>query len=256
MRLLSSSARPLLLLSAFALLLSGCGDSGSSDTAEDPYAAALSSGGSSSSASAASEDEEPDDGLGVEGLLGTMSEAAINRGMERGMDSIFRCFQRRYPEVEFLGGDIEFYFRVTLSGHVRYVYLRNSTLGDREAERCLVAAAQRFRFSQPEGGEAEFAAPLSLEAPEDVRPPVEWRASRVSSLVRSEGAVVLGDCSVAADSLSITAYVDRGGRVRAVGASIDDPEGAAALDCVAEHVMGWSMPDPGSYPAKVTFSLR
>ena len=42
----------------------------------------------------------------------------------------------------------------------------------------------------------------------------------------------------------------------AAGASAPDAESLAALDCVADGVRGWAMPDPGSYAAKVTFELR
>ncbi len=41
----------------------------------------------------------------------------------------------------------------------------------------------------------------------------------------------------------------------AVGASTSQQENAVNLDCVASAVSQWTMPDPGSYPAKVTFSL-
>jgi hypothetical protein len=51
----------------------------------------------------------------------------------------------------------------------------------------------------------------------------------------------------------VTAYVGRGGRPLSVGAA-GDAEGTA-LDCVAKAVSAWKFPDPGSYPAKVSFSF-
>ncbi len=243
------------LLMALGLSVIGCGGSDSSSSSEGaPHAAASSSGGATSSSDSDSV-PEPDDGMMVEGILGHISEASISRGMDRGMDSIFRCFGRRYDAIEFLGGELELYFRVKTDGRVRFVYLRRSTLGDRVTERCIEAAAARFRFTAPDGGEVEFATPLSLEAPEDVRPPVAWPESRVGALVRREGALILADCGVSDASLRVTAYVGRGGDVMAVGAAVDDPEGGAALDCVSERIERWSMPDPGSYPAKITFGL-
>jgi hypothetical protein len=44
--------------------------------------------------------------------------------------------------------------------------------------------------------------------------------------------------------------------VIAVGAAVDDVDAASSLDCVAREVQAWTMPDPGSYSAKVTFELR
>ena len=68
--------------------------------------------------------------------------------------------------------------------------------------------------------------------------------------------------------LHVTAYVEPGGTVVsagvASGAQAEAVQGADAppdtsegvLDCVAGQVKGWELPDPGSYPGKVTFDLR
>jgi hypothetical protein len=39
------------------------------------------------------------------------------------------------------------------------------------------------------------------------------------------------------------------------GAATSGPEGADALGCVADAVREIDMPDPGSYPAKVSFEV-
>jgi len=230
-------------------LLGGCGsDAASSEGSTGSE--------SSSGAEAEATEREPEDGLEVEGLLGHISEAAVDQGMERGMNAFLRCFSERYDAIDVLGGSVELFFRVKRDGSVRHVYLRESSVGDRVTERCLVAAAARLRFQEPTGGEAEFAAPLRLDPPEDVRPPVEWSADRVAAAVRREGAATRAACGLDEPSLRVTAYVAPGGEVLAVGAAADGPDLEGALDCVATRVAGWNLPDPGSYPAKVTFGLR
>jgi hypothetical protein len=42
----------------------------------------------------------------------------------------------------------------------------------------------------------------------------------------------------------------------AAGAAADAPEAAESIDCVTQAVAAWAMPDPGSYPAKITFVLQ
>lgn len=203
---------------------------------------------------AGAEEEAPreEEGVAIEGLMGTISEMAVQRGMEPRMGRFMRCFMERYGSVEVLGGHIDMAFRIRRDGSVLWVYPRESTIGDRETERCLLEQAGSIRFSRPQGGEAEFNYPLDLDAPEDVRPPVPWDASRVASAVeRQRGEIV--DCGTG--PFTVTAYVSPGGAVLAAGASTTDPAQADALDCVAELVKGWEMPDPGSYPAKVTFQL-
>jgi hypothetical protein len=57
-------------------------------------------------------------------------------------------------------------------------------------------------------------------------------------------------------SYQVTAYIEPGGRVLSAGGSAPSAEAEAALDCILERVRGLSMPDPGSYAAKVTFAVE
>jgi len=202
---------------------------------------------------------EPDDGLQVEGLLGTIDSQDIFRSMERQHPAFLRCFTLGYDATELVAGEVVFAFEVGAEGQVRSVDLASSTVGHRPTERCLLEAAEATAFPSPRGGDrAEFSSPFGIDLPEDVRPPVGWEPSRVAPVVDAEALGLLQDCGVVPGSLfEATAYVAPGGRVLAAGAS-RDPMGADSdeLDCVAEGVAGWEMPDPGSYPAKVTFPVR
>jgi hypothetical protein len=209
------------------------------------------------SATAGSEapEAEPDDGMQIEGTLGTISEAAIQDGIQRNLPRISRCFSDRYDAVEVLGGHMDMAFRIKMDGNVRWVYLRDSTVGDRETERCILNVLSRIQFRRPHGGEAEFVTPLDLDPPEDVRPPVEWQPSRVAELVSTEGAALLERCGAQGQAFHVTAYVAPGGQALAAGAAVETPDVEEPLDCVAEGVRSWTWPDPGSYPAKVSFDL-
>ncbi len=193
------------------------------------------------------EQAQRDDGVAIEGLMGTISTMAVERGIEPRMGRFLRCFSERYHAVEVLGGHIELAFRIKTDGTVRWVYPRASTIGDRATERCLVEQAAGIRFSRPQGGEAEFAYPLELDPPEDVRPPSNWDATRVEEHVQS--------VSCGRGSYSVTMYIAPGGSVIAAGAAAGEQDSADNLDCVVDEVSGWDMPDPGSYPAKVTFAI-
>ena len=191
---------------------------------------------------------QQDDGVAIEGLMGTISTNAVERGIEPRMGRFLRCFSERYHAVEVLGGHIEMGFRIKTDGTVRWVYPRASTIGDRATERCLLEQAAGIRFSRPHGGEAEFFYPLELDPPEDVRPPLNWDSTRVEEAV--------GDLSSCGRGpYSVTVYIAPGGTVMAVGASSEEQGRADDLDCVANEVSQWEMPDPGSYPAKVTFAI-
>lgn len=189
----------------------------------------------------------------VEGLMGTIPERKIHATLEPKLGRFQRCFFHGAEEVELIGGDFEFYFRVGLDGRVEWVYPRRSTVGHRATEKCLLEEAARVRFPEPQGGgAAELAWGFGLD-PAAGRPPVAWEPSRVAEVVASEGPDVVDACG--GGSFQVTVYVAPGGQVMAAGAAVDDPESAEHIDCVVEAVRGWSMPDPGSYAAKVSFEL-
>lgn len=227
---------------AFALVLAlGCGGEAEPESTETTVE------------TSGSEEPAPrrDDGVQVEGLMGTMDADEVRMTIEPKLTRFMRCFSRRYDEIEILGGHIHMSFRVDVEGNVLWVYPNESTIGDRETERCLVETAAAIRFPRPRGGEAEFGYPLDLDPPEDVRPPVAWGESSIADVLEANRASV-ASCG---SGYTVTMYVGPGGEVMAAGAAADELDDAANLDCVTDAVTEWEMPDPGSYPAKVSFSI-
>ncbi|NLY93453.1 MAG: AgmX/PglI C-terminal domain-containing protein [Myxococcales bacterium] len=234
----------------------GCGASETEPTASAPTSgggSGTSSAGGEWRASASPEPEARDDGFAVEGLDGTISPQAVEAGVSSVLPAITDCFAARYDALEVLSGDFTLGFRIARDGRVASVKLLQSTVGDRETERCIVRAARTIRFAKPTGGEADASQSLGLDLPDDVRPPVAWPRERGARLVSANGGPSLKHRCGVESEVFVTAYVGRGGRPLAVGAA-GDAEGTA-LDCVAKAVSAWKFPDPGSYPAKVSFSF-
>jgi len=227
-------------------LVAACGGSEASE--EETPAWEASTGGTAPR-------EEPDDGVQIEGLMGTLSPDEVDRGLQPRMPRFAGCFADRYGELEFVGGSFEMEFHVATDGSVVWVYPRRSTVGDRATERCLLDVARSTTFPRPRGGEAEFSWSLEFSAPDDVRPPFNWDQERVTELLEEHGDQLLSQCRPAgsAAGFMVTVYVAPGGQVMAVGAAVNQQDAAEAIDCIADAVAAWEMPDPGSYPAKVTF---
>lgn len=196
---------------------------------------------------------DPEGGVAVTGLMGTISQDAVRHALEPHMNAFARCFSNRMSTVEFLSGDITMSFRVDTSGNVLWVYPSATTIGDHDTETCILDVARHTHFSPPHGGEAEFTWGFGLDAADDVRLPTSWPETHVADTV-SENRSALGTCG-RTSGFQITAYVVPGGTVLAAGGTAPDADSLAALDCVVTAVRDWSMPDPGSYAAKVTFSL-
>lgn len=227
-----------ILILAFAA--AACGGSEPTEAAPEPEQ------------SQGAEREAEGEPMAVTGLMGTIPERKIQRVLEGRLGRFQRCFFDGMETVEFLGGAVEFYFRVEHSGAVESVYLRNSTVGHRGTERCLLERASEASFPAPQGGDAaEFAWGFELDPPDGVRPPVPWQVAQLEP-VRAPIASLLGECGVG--EATITAYVSPGGALLSAGVAAQDAAEASALDCVVSGLSGLAWPDPGSYAAKVTFA--
>jgi hypothetical protein len=196
------------------------------------------------------------DGVAISGLMGTISAEFVRDTLQLRQDRFLRCFTQRLDDVSVLGGTIELAFRVRVDGTVRWVYPRRSTVGDRETERCILEVASTVHFRRPNGGEAEFSWPFEVGLADDVRPPLNWGPERIAApLASANGLAARCRAPGTQSTFAVTAYVGAGGRVLAAGAAASDVEGLPAIDCVLDAVRAFQAPDPGAYPAKITFDV-
>lgn len=193
------------------------------------------------------------DGLSVVGLRGTLSQNEIQGALEPRMLKFAQCVQRRSEQLDVLAGGMALEFHVALDGKVGSVYPRESSLGDREAERCVLELAQATRFPAPHGGAADFAWSFEVPLDDSVREPVALSAEHVSGVIEQNRALIDANCG--AGSYLVTAYLDPSGKVVAAGAATHDAPSALNLDCVTEAIESFVFASPGSYVAKVTFPL-
>ena len=198
-------------------------------------------------------EEEPDDGMQIEGQMGTISQMAVESALAGQLERLGGCYRQSLGETSYLMGDVILSFRIARDGAVRWVFPVSSTIGHQATQSCLVERARTIRFARPVGGEAEVSYPLAFN-PGGGRPPDVWPATRAADAI-AEHREQIGSCGLSGEGYSLTLYVDRGGRVVAAGVSYPSPEAAEAADCVARAATDWSMPDPGSWMAKVTVDL-
>jgi hypothetical protein len=193
----------------------------------------------------------------VEGQLGTLPQGVVSRVVRDATTSLAECYTRRHQSMPFLAGAITLKLRVGNDGAVRYALPIESTLGDRETERCMVDRAQTLHFTEPCGGEAEVTFPLELEASEDARPATPVPASRLEATLREHRAAV-ARCTAGTTGASfrVTLYLTPEGRVASSGTSIPSPEAVPAADCITREVASWRVPSPGSWYARTTLELH
>lgn len=192
-------------------------------------------------------------GMKVEGLMGVIPERKIHGTLEPKLPTFQRCFYEGSGEIELLAGAFEFYFRVGHDGRVEWVYPRSSTVGHRGTEQCLLREAARTRFPAPKGGDAaELAWGFELDPPEGVRPPVKWTEADLGQAA-SAAAQAVAQCGEG--PFEVTVYVGPGGQAQGAGVASRSQHDDAVLDCVAQALRETAFPDPGSYPAKVSWTI-
>ena len=200
------------------------------------------------------------------------------------------CHKQGRDRIEFLTGDVKVFLRIDGNGRVKYGYFEDSTVGDRETEKCILGVFSSTTWPKPEGGEAEVRSGFGW-GPGGEREPTTWSSDKVTAaLVEAKDvkkdvdrckAGVKGD-------FRITAYVEAdegghasagmsgknkpkkskpakpapgkaakeaGGRFKAIGVAAPNKEGAEKVDCIVDALKPLELPSPGSYAAKVTFSL-
>jgi hypothetical protein len=226
--------------------LAGCGADQPQPVAPAP-AVRTSAGGEQPSAHGS--------GMQVEGILGTIPPRKIEATLQAKLPVFQRCFFEGTGEVEMLAGHMKFYFHVELDGRVAWVHPRGSSIGHRATELCLLRAAQQVRFPAPKGGgPAEFVWGFEIEPQSGVRAALPWPEAKVSRAVAAHHAE-LAACDVGDAHYIVTAYVAPGGSVLAAGAAADSQAASEKIDCLLDAIRAWRLPDPGSYPAKVSFNL-
>ena len=199
------------------------------------------------------------------------------------------CHKQGRDRVEYLTGDVKVFLRIDGNGRVKYGFFEDSTLGDRETEKCIMSVFNGTTWPKPEGGEAEVRSGFGW-GPGGEREPTAWSSDKVTTaLVESKD--VKKDVDKCKRGVSgdfrVTAYVEAGegdtgggkhgmtkpgpkpkhsngkgggaketgGRFKAIGIAAPNKDGAEKVDCLVDALKALDLPSPGSYAAKVTFSL-
>ncbi len=188
--------------------------------------------------------------------IGALDADKVTKVFEQSLSGLQRCLNDGAKRVEFIGGTIGFSLKVNQSGHLNSAYVDQSTLGDRTTEKCMLEVLKTKAWPAPVGGETGLAQKsIDFDPPNDVRPPAEWTPDRVQEAL-DEKASDIAQCKASASgSYQVTMYVSTEGKALGVGIAPPDDRGEAAVDCLVEVLMGASYPSPGSWPAKVSFSL-
>lgn len=193
--------------------------------------------------------------LEMGGELGALDEKKADEIFASLLPAFERCLKEGAAQVEFLGGAVNFFVKVDLEGNV-HTHLEESTLGDRETERCMLSAIRKKTWPKPVGGEVGYARKsFDFDPPNDVRAPEEWPSDRATEALEKISSKIDSCKDGVRGKFGATMYVDTSGKVLAVGVTPPDETGEESVDCLVGVLKDAKMPSPGSWPAKVSFQF-
>jgi hypothetical protein len=256
---------------SLALFVAGCGGSAPPPKVEEPVEESRRSSGPVPV---------------IQQELGSIDERAVQQTFAKLQSQLGKCQAQGRERVEWLSGEVKIFLRVDQSGKVRYGYFEESSLGDRDTEKCLLSVLSSAQWPKPIGGEAEIRNGFGFDAGGE-RPPASWGPEKVV-MPFNESKDAKKDFEKCGASLKgelhFTGYVvhdesaeedapppkkkggakgaahgkdkdKKGGKFHAVGVATSNKAVAEKADCVVDVLKGLKLPSPGSYAAKVSFVL-
>jgi hypothetical protein len=191
--------------------------------------------------------------------LGSIDPKATQATIDGLQPKLQGCYKKGLKKLEFLSGDLKFFLRVTQEGTVKYAFLEDTTLGDRDVEKCMLDVLNGASWPKPEGGEAEVRNGIGFDHAGDVREPTSWTGDKLAELLGKHEPDFKKCKEGVIGSFKVTAYVEpdgKHGKIVAVGMAPPNKEGEGKIECLVDAVKGMKkVPSPGSYAAKVQFAL-
>ena len=181
----------------------------------------------------------------------------MDRAFEARVSEMQQCMEPAFARLEVLSGKMSYALRVREDGRAKYAYFTESTLGDREAEKCILQLFMKSPW--PASMDGESVAKHSSVFDQDVGARVEtWAATKVQPVLRSSKR--FANCAQSGSGRwSVTAYITKdestgNGKLVSAGGAHSEPDGAETLDCLLSELQNVKFPVPNSDFAKVTFS--
>jgi hypothetical protein len=189
--------------------------------------------------------------------VGGMNEDRVQQTLQHIMPAITSCFTKGQAHVPYLAGDVRFAVRVAMDGSARWAYVKESNLGERETEACMLGVLKATTWPKPVGGEGLLEGPFTFDPNPEQKPPTEWKPEQLGpAFYNVKSALVQCRRKAGTKAMKVTMYVNTSGKAFAVGVSSADEKGEDAADCVLEALKKPKFRSPGGYAAKVTLSIE
>ena len=93
--------------------------------------------------------EETNKNVNFDADVGALDQNKVNRALDRASAKLTDCFHQGLKRVPFMGGNIKFAMRINQQGKVNVAYMKETTLGDRVTETCILNALRAASWPAP-----------------------------------------------------------------------------------------------------------
>jgi hypothetical protein len=149
----------------------------------------------------------------VEQELGSIDPQAVDQTFNRLLDGkLESCHKKGRERLDYLSGEAKVFLRVGKDGRVKYTFFDESTIGDRETEKCVLDVLSATDWPKPRGGEAEVRSSFSWSAGSE-RPPTSWATEKVDGAMAesADAKSAIAKCKAGVSgTFRVTAYVEEG----------------------------------------------
>jgi TonB family protein len=89
---------------------------------------------------------------GTPTIKGQLSKELIDREVRRHRAQVTFCYNKQLLRHPNLSGKVLLRWIISMDGSVKGAKIKSSSLGNKDAESCMVRALESWRFPKPEGG--------------------------------------------------------------------------------------------------------
>lgn len=179
----------------------------------------------------------PLDEIRVDGTLGTIDDAEVQRALQSAGPELQACYQNGAVGFRYLGGAVRIQVRVDRNGRTRAAAIDDSTLGSWAVERCLLDTARKLAWPKPSGGDALVHIPLEFRGSAEPATMDDLQVNAAAPRLRG-----IYRCAGGPKSIQVTLYVGAGGLVTSAG--FGGPVAPAWGDCALSKIKAAALDDP------------
>jgi hypothetical protein len=202
------------------------------------------------------DDEEPrqeqPSALVVEGDVGGLSQEDVDEVFQKLGPEVQRCAEAELRRNEAFGGTCTVHLRIGRDGQARWAYLKQSTLGDRSTEQCILEAVRARDWPKPLGGEGEAVHDFTIESGTEIPSWSSTQVRKVQALVRHAASACVRRTK---GRFWVTVYVRGDGSVLGTGVAPPSAPADVQSDCVVAGLQKLNLGRQKNRLSKATFRI-